>query len=295
MDNPAFDHVDTVKRLSNRLYKRLGIIAFTFSRVYKDGSRCELWNDLDALKYTFVKTQNVEKVYTPPFFMNQTFAVYDIVLENFPARARNKMAKHLQGLESTFDYANCIVLIDYQDQYTEYCMFYTHKKETQAINRYLNDLDYLKSFRRFFRHMAKDCIYEVSSDKIMKPWILGNDAQKAHDGQIIDLGAAKEIYTGASVTRGAVTNVKDIITGVKTGRTINGTGVISGADSLVRLTAREEEVSSYVMDGSTAKEIAEALCISPKTVEKHILNINGKFGTNRRAKLISELNRYYDR
>ncbi len=150
VDNPAFDHVETVKRLSSRLYKRLGIIAFTFSRVYKDGSRCELWNDLDALKYTFIKTQNVEKIYTPPFFGNRTFAIYDIVLENFPSRARNKMAKHLKGLESTFDYANCIVLIDYQEEYTEYCMFYTHRKEKQAINRYLNDLEYLKSFRRFF-------------------------------------------------------------------------------------------------------------------------------------------------
>lgn len=284
VDNPAFDHVNTVKRLSNRLYKRLGIIAFTFSRVYKDGSRCELWSEMDAFTHTFVKAQSIDRVYTPPLFNNLTFAIYDIVTESFPSPVRNKISKQLRMLEDSFELSNCIVLIDYHDEYTEYCMFYTPKKDTQAINRYLNNLEYLKSFRRYFRHMAKDSIYEASADKIVKPWRAINN-----DSSLLKMDMAKQIITTSGSSISSVSEVKKIFTGV------GNKQLVANTDSSVRLTAREEEVSSFIVDGSTAKEIAEVLHISPKTVEKHILNINNKFGTNRRAKLISELNRYYDR
>jgi DNA-binding NarL/FixJ family response regulator len=51
------------------------------------------------------------------------------------------------------------------------------------------------------------------------------------------------------------------------------------------LTARETEVAKLIAEGSTTKEIAEALVISPKTVERHRTNILDKLDLRDRVDL----------
>ena len=57
----------------------------------------------------------------------------------------------------------------------------------------------------------------------------------------------------------------------------------------VSLTPRENQISYYIMRGKTAKLIAKALHISPRTVETHIENIKNKFNVHTRAALIERL------
>lgn len=54
------------------------------------------------------------------------------------------------------------------------------------------------------------------------------------------------------------------------------------------LTQREKEVLKLVGEGHTSKEVAEFLCISPKTVERHRANMMGKLGFHN----VSELTTY---
>jgi DNA-binding NarL/FixJ family response regulator len=54
-----------------------------------------------------------------------------------------------------------------------------------------------------------------------------------------------------------------------------------------RLTAREREVLTHVVQGSTAKEIASRLSLSPRTVERHIANTYTKIGARGRADAIA--------
>lgn len=51
------------------------------------------------------------------------------------------------------------------------------------------------------------------------------------------------------------------------------------------LTAREDEVLKLVAEGSSSREIAEALTISLKTVERHRANILQKLGMRDRTEL----------
>ncbi len=51
------------------------------------------------------------------------------------------------------------------------------------------------------------------------------------------------------------------------------------------LTPREEEVLKMIAEGSTGREIARALVISPKTVERHRANILEKLGMRDRVQL----------
>jgi DNA-binding NarL/FixJ family response regulator len=56
----------------------------------------------------------------------------------------------------------------------------------------------------------------------------------------------------------------------------------------VPLTVREIEIIKMIVDGDTNQQIGEKLFISPRTVEKHRLNINQKLDVNNTAGLIRE-------
>ena len=51
-------------------------------------------------------------------------------------------------------------------------------------------------------------------------------------------------------------------------------------DPAMQLTARELEVLKLIVNSHTNNEIAEILCISPKTVSKHRMNLMTKLGVN---------------
>jgi RNA polymerase sigma factor (sigma-70 family) len=56
-------------------------------------------------------------------------------------------------------------------------------------------------------------------------------------------------------------------------------------DAIVKLSHREKEVFPLLADGKTVKEIADRLCISPKTVESHKYNIMEKLNVKTMAEL----------
>ena len=53
--------------------------------------------------------------------------------------------------------------------------------------------------------------------------------------------------------------------------------------ALGTLTGRESEVLRHLADGLTDHEIAEALRLSTRTVEKHVSNVLQKLGARNRA------------
>ena len=68
-------------------------------------------------------------------------------------------------------------------------------------------------------------------------------------------------------------------------RFIEGTGSDIGDDasSLSVLSSRETEVLAQLAEGLTDREIADALVISPRTVESHVSNVLRKLGVRNRA------------
>jgi DNA-binding NarL/FixJ family response regulator len=55
------------------------------------------------------------------------------------------------------------------------------------------------------------------------------------------------------------------------------------------LTNKEKQVTTYLMDGFSSKEIAVKLDISPRTIETHRANILGKFGLKNTTELIKKI------
>jgi DNA-binding NarL/FixJ family response regulator len=62
-------------------------------------------------------------------------------------------------------------------------------------------------------------------------------------------------------------------------------------DQLSRLTSREVQVVHAIADGDTTTEVAEALGITTRTVESHLLNAYTKLGVHSRVQLVRLLAR----
>jgi DNA-binding NarL/FixJ family response regulator len=58
---------------------------------------------------------------------------------------------------------------------------------------------------------------------------------------------------------------------------------VVGEEPSVTLTEREQEVLSFLAQGYTNKDIAQALFLSVRTVEAHLRNIFGKLGVTSRT------------
>ncbi len=63
----------------------------------------------------------------------------------------------------------------------------------------------------------------------------------------------------------------------------------AGADPMAGLTRRERQVLDRIAEGGSTKEIAQALGISPKTVEFHRSNLLKKFDARNSAQLVASL------
>ena len=63
-------------------------------------------------------------------------------------------------------------------------------------------------------------------------------------------------------------------------------GSAPGLDSL---TPREQDIARIAMTGASTREIAVALCLSPKTIETNLTRIYRKIGVRSKAQLAHQL------
>jgi DNA-binding NarL/FixJ family response regulator len=63
------------------------------------------------------------------------------------------------------------------------------------------------------------------------------------------------------------------------------------SDSQVKLTKREVEVLSLVIEGKSSKEVADQLYVSKRTVDFHLANIYSKLSVTNRLQAFREATR----
>ena len=80
VEHMSFTCAAAVRQICEPLFQKLGLNAFSYSRIYADGSRAGLWSDPDALEHTFITKNYLKNVYSPDFFIVIVRLIKQVIL-----------------------------------------------------------------------------------------------------------------------------------------------------------------------------------------------------------------------
>ena len=106
-EHVSFTSTDDVKQICAPLLQKLGLNAFSYSRIYADGSRAELWTDPLALEHTFIIKNYLKNVYSPDFFKDVRYCMYENQVKGYADNLVDQYAKQLGDQRELFDHDSC--------------------------------------------------------------------------------------------------------------------------------------------------------------------------------------------
>lgn len=160
---------------------------------------------------------------------------------------QNSLSKH--AIEK-FNLHHGLAVINKTSQGSEWTFFATHNSHPKIINSYINHKQELIKFINYFKKEMASAIGSMQENRV----------------NIADL--KQELY-GASSNLFEITQQK------------------LAFQTSVQLTKREQDCLSHLLQGKTAKETAQILGLSHRTVEEYLNNIKRKCGLRYKRDLFS--------
>lgn len=241
--------------ICQELFKTTEVNCFSYSRVYKDGSRAELWTDPIALEYTFIKKKYIVGTYTADYYdSDERYALLESKIESFPDTIREKYSTQLSDQRIIFDHASPLEIVLKLNDSCEFFSFYSPVSRRSAETFYINKLDTFERFSNFFKIVAASLIAAASSQRLV----------------------------GAS----SVLDVRHPSTDIR----VPCTWDLADSRSHL-LTERQLEIAKHVITGQTARQIAHCLGLSARTVETHIDNMKSRLGCANKTELLVQFSR----
>jgi DNA-binding CsgD family transcriptional regulator len=168
LKNPTDASMDVSDICCGPLFKSNGINAFSYSRLFRDGSRSELWSDGEARDYTFSVARYIVGTYTPKYFASdEQFALLEKKIETYRGSLRERYAAQLNDQKILFGHDNCFAMLIKNGDISEYSLFCGGAGRSEIVNYYLNNLDVLLAFSANFRISAKDLIARADRNRII--------------------------------------------------------------------------------------------------------------------------------
>lgn len=243
--------------------KRYGIEHFSYFRYFNDGSCSVLISNKNLYQHHFKCGYKI--ALDIPFTLEelqQNKHRYHIGYEQYEENYTGALddCKNLFGLDNFFFVAkNC-------EHYIEYYIFAAALHNNGILNFYLNQRDVLDQFNDDFRNKAGKLIAQGDANRIMLP-----------RNMRLKLNGLSPLKNTTSTESASIKNQQRIL--YYQGRKI-------------KVTPREMECLQLIKSGYTAKEAAQQLSLSFRTVEHHISNIKLKFGLNRKSDVIKAFIQY---
>ncbi len=230
----------------------LNLTMFAYSRVFNDGSRSELWTNLNSLDHSFVKKKYIAGFYTPNLYEDKEKYVYLPNKVNLLAdkEIKQKYLNQLADQRNIFDNDNCFNIVKKSDRLCEYFIFYTSKNFKDPINFYLNNIIILEKFIDNFKNNAKELIQIADGNKIV------HSKRNPIDLNHMMLNSIESSFINENQTK---------------------------------FTKRELQICRDIVKGKTAGESALSLGLSVRTVEKYIEYIKEKVDCSRKVDLAVKL------
>lgn len=232
-------------------FKRYQLNAFSYARIYPDGSRTELWSDALALEHTFFKKKYIVGAYTPDYFAEgEKFSFLELKVNSYPKILRERYTQQLNDQRDYFNHGHSFITVNREPDFCEYFIYYAPTELHSIANFYVNNLDVLDNFASHFKHVAADLIETADAHRIPIPTRL----LLCGDNPLPDLGLEENSIFHSS-----------------------------------QLTSRQQEIAALLLSGKVAREVGEILSISKRTVECHIEHIKAKTNCHNKSELIGYL------
>ena len=150
LSSQSFLVADEVKAICEPFFNETGLNAFSYSRIYLDGSRAELWSDVDDLFHSFIKNKYISNIYNHAL-NNKKYVYLNEEVQYFHKNLQSLYLQHMTDQKNIFNHDNCFLIIKKKNKLIENFMFYTPINFQYPINFYLNNLDELEYFASQFK------------------------------------------------------------------------------------------------------------------------------------------------
>lgn len=245
-----------VLAICSPFFKRYRLNSFSYSRVYPDGARTELWSDVHALEHTFFIKKYIVGAYTPKYFLDDEKYIYlPSKVNDYPSQWKRKYTSQLVDQREYFNHDHCFMVVNRGLKFYEYFIFYTPVTSRSTLNFYFNNLDILENFSDHFKVVAAD---------------------------LIKLSDAERFTTDLSKLSISENNIP-LFQDQKHRFTLSNS-----------LSIRESQIAHLLLTGKTAREVGEVLHISKRTAESHIDHIKIKLNCHNKSDLINLLYKMND-
>lgn len=251
---------DDIQAICKPLKDHFGIHSLVYHKLYDDGSEIKLGTNPLWLEH-FLKYN---------LFQHSTFEHHPSLYQSgYVLWSQLKThSKVLSDARKQFGIANGITFIKKFDGGCEFFFFGTAPANNNMGHFYLNNIDILENFIRYFKQKAAPLMQRAEKNKIVIP-----------NRFAIDKPKDKAIFTIKDET-----SRREFLQNLKT-----ELGTINTRFGEIKLSKREIDCAEQLVQGKTGREIALALSISDRTVETHLLHLKEKLNTRTKSELIAKL------
>jgi|GEM_PF-4029208 len=185
----------TVNQIFQSYFGNEEVVSFNHSRVFKDGSRAELWTNGVAVEHTYLQAALTVKTHAPKLYETDAkLILLSDRVQSFPDKAKDNYVKHLSEIKELFGYDNALLIQGNDPLCWEVSCFYGRRNSASTRSYYLNNRAKLEGFVSEFKKNHQKLIKQAEENRIIQPWIKGA-------GLYIEL-TARERLIGQHYSRG---------------------------------------------------------------------------------------------
>lgn len=240
------DVANIVETICEPLLKNFGITNFGYVKIFKDGTMLRISADREW----------TVKYFDSQYYNDDDFYDFSNMSPN-SSRIKIYTNKPEGGVYSAlYDHNIWNIYTKYErnEDTAEVWFFATDRENTGMINFYINHADILASFMQYFKEKAAHLLTIKNREILIATELKIHNTNTAEEQQFINEFTKKIKHSRVPVMCG--------------------------------FTPREIECVQHVITGKSAKETAQLLNLSPRTVEQHLSNIKRKAGCKKTSQLL---------
>jgi DNA-binding CsgD family transcriptional regulator len=250
----------------------MGIEQFSLRRIYSDQSRLYLCSNVEWVEHSF-KKQYLKRGRFHQLVIQQKLKY---VLWDYWPETDILFSEMLEDFRENFGRGHGLSILKPHDNYTDVFTFTAKKSNENINNLYFNNIIHLEKFIDYFVGKFSSVIKKAAGQRMCFSEINKEDLSSSNEGGRQEHLNVDQFYKDIQ------NNMIPLLEKEKK----EIFDVTRKAPFLLALSPRQQECFFYLIRGYTAKQIAQKLGCSPRTIETHMDHIRNKLKCPNKGQLI---------